>query len=160
MLKKLVKYGNSTALVLDKAILELLNMGEGSIVKIKTDGVSLIITPQHETEPVKVSEPLDPQATMMEAMRKAQQDQMAVKYSRQPTPKDWAGYWEVIDKVLAQYQTCIKELMENPEYQKEAAEMQKKIYSTTSWPRATKNPHRRALKVAKKTSAGSCRVFE
>jgi antitoxin component of MazEF toxin-antitoxin module len=60
MLKKLVKYGNSTALVLDKAILELLGMAEGSIVKIKTDGTSLIITPQGAQEPEKVSESVDP----------------------------------------------------------------------------------------------------
>ena len=45
MLKKLAKYGNSTTLVIDKAILELLNMNESSIVKLKTDGKSLIITP-------------------------------------------------------------------------------------------------------------------
>lgn len=45
MLKKLVKYGNSNALILDKAIMELLNMQEGSTVKFKTDGKSLIITP-------------------------------------------------------------------------------------------------------------------
>ncbi len=50
MLKKLVKYGNSTALILDRAILELLNMGEGSTVKLTTDGKSLIITPAPETE--------------------------------------------------------------------------------------------------------------
>lgn len=46
MLKKLVKYGNSNALVFDKAILELLNIKEGSIVKISTDGKTLTITPQ------------------------------------------------------------------------------------------------------------------
>lgn len=46
MLKKLVKYGNSNALVFDKAILELLNIKEGSIVKISTDGRTLTITPQ------------------------------------------------------------------------------------------------------------------
>ena len=45
MLKKLAKYGNSTTLVIDKAILELLNMDESSIVKLQTDGKSLIITP-------------------------------------------------------------------------------------------------------------------
>jgi hypothetical protein len=45
MIKKLVKYGNSTALVLDKAILELLGMTEGSSVKISTDGKSLIVAP-------------------------------------------------------------------------------------------------------------------
>jgi antitoxin component of MazEF toxin-antitoxin module len=45
MLKKLVKYGNSNALILDRAIMELLNIKEGSVVKFKTDGKSLIITP-------------------------------------------------------------------------------------------------------------------
>ncbi|MBL4588005.1 hypothetical protein JKY79_01530 [Candidatus Babeliales bacterium] len=45
MLKKLAKYGNSTTLVIDKAILELLNMNASSIVKLTTDGKSLIITP-------------------------------------------------------------------------------------------------------------------
>ena len=45
MLKKLSKYGNSTTLVIDKAILELLNINESSIVKLKTDGKSLIISP-------------------------------------------------------------------------------------------------------------------
>ena len=50
MLKKLAKYGNSTTLVIDKAILELLNMDESSIVKLRTDGKSLIITPVTEAE--------------------------------------------------------------------------------------------------------------
>ena len=45
MLKKLAKYGNSTTLVIDKAILELLNMNESTIVKLKIDGPSLIVTP-------------------------------------------------------------------------------------------------------------------
>jgi antitoxin component of MazEF toxin-antitoxin module len=48
MHKKLVKYGNSTALIIDRAILELLNIHEGSIVKLRTDGTSLIITPTEE----------------------------------------------------------------------------------------------------------------
>jgi len=46
MLKKLVKYGNSNALIFDKAILELLDIEEGSVLKIKTDGKSIILTPQ------------------------------------------------------------------------------------------------------------------
>lgn len=50
MLKKLVRYGNSNALVLDKAILELLNIAEGSVVKISTDGRSIILTPHQPTE--------------------------------------------------------------------------------------------------------------
>ncbi len=55
MLKKLVKYGNSNALVLDRAILELLNMSEGSIVKLHTDGKSLIITPAAPAKPEEIS---------------------------------------------------------------------------------------------------------
>ena len=50
MLKKLVKYGNSKALVLDRAILELLNIKEGGLLKLKTDGKSLTITPVQSVE--------------------------------------------------------------------------------------------------------------
>ncbi|MGE0009941.1 MAG: hypothetical protein AB7F19_05315 [Candidatus Babeliales bacterium] len=56
MLKKLVKYGNSNAIILDKAILELLEIEEGAIIKIKTDGKSIIITPQEKVAPSKVHE--------------------------------------------------------------------------------------------------------
>ncbi|HBL98817.1 TPA: hypothetical protein DDZ86_04205 [Candidatus Dependentiae bacterium] len=51
MLKKIVKLGHSNALVLDKAIMELLNMSEGSLVKLTTDGKSLTITPQQPDVP-------------------------------------------------------------------------------------------------------------
>lgn len=44
MLKKLIKFGNSNALILDRAIMELLEIQEGSTVKLQTDGKSLIIT--------------------------------------------------------------------------------------------------------------------
>jgi len=54
MLKKLSKYGNSTTLVIDKAILELLNMDESSMVKLQTDGKSLIITPVSSATKEKV----------------------------------------------------------------------------------------------------------
>lgn len=55
MLKKLSKYGNSTTLVIDKAILELLNMNESSIVKLQTDGKSLTITPVESKDDQKLS---------------------------------------------------------------------------------------------------------
>ena len=45
MLKKLTKYGSNNTLVIDKAVLELLNIDELSIVNLQTDGKSLIITP-------------------------------------------------------------------------------------------------------------------
>jgi len=56
VLKKLVRYGNSNALVLDKAILELLNIEEGSVVKISTDGRSIILTPQTVATSLPVNE--------------------------------------------------------------------------------------------------------
>jgi len=55
MLKKLTKYGNSHVLVLDRAILELLNIKEGSVVKLRTDGKSLIMTPAESDSVEKVS---------------------------------------------------------------------------------------------------------
>ena len=45
MIKKLAKYGNSRALVIDKPILELLSIDENTKLEIETDGISLIITP-------------------------------------------------------------------------------------------------------------------
>lgn len=55
MLKRIVKYGNSNAIILDKALLELLNIQEGSLLKIKTDGKSLIFTPHEPVEQEKES---------------------------------------------------------------------------------------------------------
>lgn len=68
MLKKLVKYGNSNALVLDKPILELLGIEEGSVVRLKTDGTSLVITPHIKpiaAEPVSI--PVDQGEAFMRA---------------------------------------------------------------------------------------------
>lgn len=45
MKKKLVRHGNSRALVIDKPILELLDIGEDTEVEITTDGEALIIRP-------------------------------------------------------------------------------------------------------------------
>lgn len=54
MLKKLIKYGNSNALVLDKAILELLEIQEGAILKLKINGKSLMITPTQTKESTQI----------------------------------------------------------------------------------------------------------
>ncbi len=45
MLKKLVQHGNSSALVIEKPILELLNIDQNSTLEVTTDGKSLIIKP-------------------------------------------------------------------------------------------------------------------
>ena len=45
MVKRLTKHGNSLALVIDKAVLELLGIGAETPLSISTDGSCLIITP-------------------------------------------------------------------------------------------------------------------
>jgi len=51
MVKKLVKHGNSLALVIDKPVLELLKIQEDTPLEITTvDGQSLIIRPASEED--------------------------------------------------------------------------------------------------------------
>lgn len=45
MIKKLTKHGNSLALVIDKGVLELLNIDDKTPLDITTDGKMLIISP-------------------------------------------------------------------------------------------------------------------
>ena len=45
MVKKLTKHGNSLAVLLDKPILEMLNINEKTPLKIRTDGINIIIEP-------------------------------------------------------------------------------------------------------------------
>lgn len=45
MIKRLTRHGNSLALVVDKAILELLKIDADTPLEITTDGRSLLVTP-------------------------------------------------------------------------------------------------------------------
>jgi len=45
MLKKLTRHGNSLALVIDKGVLELLNIDDKTPLEISTDGTILVISP-------------------------------------------------------------------------------------------------------------------
>ena len=45
MLKKLTRHGNSLALVIDKGVLELLNIDDQTPLDISTDGALLLISP-------------------------------------------------------------------------------------------------------------------
>ena len=45
MVKTLTRHGNSLALVIDKPILDLLNINENTGLNISTDGQSLVISP-------------------------------------------------------------------------------------------------------------------
>lgn len=45
MIKKLTKHGNSLALIIDKGVLELLDIDDKTPLDISTDGKMLIISP-------------------------------------------------------------------------------------------------------------------
>jgi antitoxin MazE len=45
MIKKMVSHGNSTALIIDKPILQLLKIDEDTPLELTTDGRNLIISP-------------------------------------------------------------------------------------------------------------------
>ncbi|MFA6066155.1 MAG: AbrB/MazE/SpoVT family DNA-binding domain-containing protein [Candidatus Babeliaceae bacterium] len=86
MLKKLVKYGNSNALVFDKAILELLNISEGSVLKIRTDGVSLILTPHVQQK--NIEEKISPTITHIDAVQDSVIDCIIKQYNLSPQNRD------------------------------------------------------------------------
>ena len=45
MIKRLTRHGNSAALVIDRAVLELLKIDLGTPLEVSTDGNMLIVTP-------------------------------------------------------------------------------------------------------------------
>ena len=50
MIKKLIRHGNSLALVIDRAVLDLLEIEADTLLRISTDGRALIISPVPETK--------------------------------------------------------------------------------------------------------------
>ena len=50
MTKKLVRHGNSLALVIDKAILELLRIDHDTPLELITDGDVIVIKPERDEE--------------------------------------------------------------------------------------------------------------
>lgn len=50
MIKKLTKHGNSLALVIDKPILDLLNITADTPLEVSTDGRSLVVAPANPVE--------------------------------------------------------------------------------------------------------------
>lgn len=49
MIKTLTKHGNSWALVIDRPVMELLNIEPDTPLKLRTDGQTLIIAPADQT---------------------------------------------------------------------------------------------------------------
>ncbi len=53
MIKKLIQHGNSSALIIDKPIMELLNIDLGSHLELSTDGTNIIISPVNDKNRLK-----------------------------------------------------------------------------------------------------------
>ena len=126
MLKKLVKYGNSNALVLDKALLQLLNIEEGSLVKIKTDGVSLIISPKDAATQDEVAKTIVPQEVLKDAVM--QNLETSFKNT-----EDTESYLSEVHAVIAKNVKSIEELdpFQRAEINKKAHEVYQK-YATNA----------------------------
>ena len=61
MTKKLIQHGNSAALVLDKALLDLLKVRMDTPLEVTTDGHNIIISPQNVA---------DAEATILESLER------------------------------------------------------------------------------------------
>ena len=48
MTKRLIQHGNSAALVIDKPIMELLNITAETTFQLSTDGKNIILSPQND----------------------------------------------------------------------------------------------------------------
>lgn len=122
MLKKLVKYGNSNALVIDKAILELLNIGEGSVIKLSTDGTSIILTPQKIIESRKVHETYSNDKARIDNLL-----QQTSKFYEVPEKS-----LDELGKLQEKFMKLYSELGNNSNYTKEMQLLGKQIPDTTS----------------------------
>lgn len=127
MLKKLVKYGNSNAIILDKAILELLEIEEGATIKIKTDGKSIIITPHVKTVSEKLHETFThEQATIEAAVQEGFKKYVGLeKEQKEKLENEYLG-------ILKKYQSLALEVSKNPEYVKEVNALQKQYDAPSS----------------------------
>ncbi len=122
MLKKLVKYGNSNALILDKAILELLNIEEGSTIKLKTDGRSIIITPHTKATSEKVNETFthnqaNIEAAVKESLKKHTNINEDVRKKLERKLQD----------LIKKHQELHVQLTQNPDFFEEVTQMKNKI---------------------------------
>lgn len=50
MIKKMIQHGNSSALIIDKPIMELLHIDDDTLLEISTDGNNLIISPVRDAD--------------------------------------------------------------------------------------------------------------
>ncbi len=60
MIKKMITHGNSSALIIDKPIMELLHIDNDTLLEISTDGSNIIISPVQDIDRMnKLNKSLD-----------------------------------------------------------------------------------------------------
>jgi antitoxin component of MazEF toxin-antitoxin module len=50
MIKKMIQHGNSSALIIDKPLMELLHIDDETLLEISTDGSNIIISPVRDID--------------------------------------------------------------------------------------------------------------
>lgn len=147
MHKKLVKYGNSNALILDRSILALLDISEGAVVKLRIEGDALIIKAEKNIKATSVliaeAESIDERMTsgasssspMMEMVKKNTRDfcsKMESDSNSMELLKEWVPgtencqkLQEAYEKIMQKYQEEIKPLS-SQEFQKEVQNLKSK----------------------------------
>lgn len=153
MLKKLVKYGNSHALVLDKSIMGLLELEDGDSVKLRIEGNTLIVRGEKKlaAEDAYMLE-LDSiedryeasesdgheimqraKSNLASAIQEKQQSETGVKEL-----KEWAPGTENYSKLTAAYKAVGKkyqkeiDALDSPAFREELKKLNKKYPSSTN----------------------------
>lgn len=147
MLKKLVKYGNSNALILDRCILALLDISEGAVVKLRIEGDTLIIKAEKNMKATDVLmaeiESIDERTTlwtssstpMMEIVKKNTRDfcskmegdsnSMELLKEWIPGTENYQKLQEAYGKIMQKYQEEMKPLSSEA-FQKEIQKLNNK----------------------------------
>lgn len=114
MVKKLSKYGNSLALIIDKPILELLNIQEDTPLKITTDGKAIFITPDISAKTHKeklkefTEEAMDEYS---EALQKLADSEASKE--KMPFISERKEVQEAAERVMKKYANALKKLADS-----------------------------------------------
>lgn len=153
MLKKLVKYGNSHALILDRSIMALLEIEEGAVVKLRIEGNALIVRAEKNIQPTDAlmteMESMEERtmlhgSTQNPVMDRFRQSTQAYckKIEKEPGTmqllKEWAPGTENYQKLQEAYGVILKKYQEemkplsSPEFKKQTQKLAKKYQSDES----------------------------
>jgi antitoxin component of MazEF toxin-antitoxin module len=138
MLKKLITYENQKALVIDSALLDILNINDATQLKLSIDGKSLVITPVEGTmaESTQLSSMSDEEAFLhyqqliMPLMQEAQQQMAQLPLDKQAALREETQAMMRSFDEKYNYTQEIMKLFSNPAYKADCAELARQAIST------------------------------